>query len=138
MGKEDYNLTTDVYSYGLLCHQILTLEKPYDDIHDDDHDEYVFHRHVRPHIPQALPVPTQHILFRSWAPILAFRPTCAKFCDLLKQDRTAIIQNGVPSSSSSDRHHRWRTSPRVRLHQYRIAILLLRLLLLLLLLLLLS
>jgi serine/threonine protein kinase len=99
--KEDYNLTTDVYSYGLLCHQILTLEKPYDDIHDDDHDEYVFHRHVRPHIPQALPVPTQQILFRSWAPILAFRPTCAKFCDLLKQDRTAIIQNGVPSSSSS-------------------------------------
>merc|ERR1711865_684017 len=43
---------------------------------------------------------TQQMLFRSWAPILAFRPTCAKFCDLLKQDRTAIIQNGVPSSSS--------------------------------------
>merc|ERR1711907_865785 len=40
--EEPYNLKTDVYSYGLLFHQVLTMEKPFDDIDDEDHDSFVF------------------------------------------------------------------------------------------------
>jgi len=99
--NEPYNLKTDVYSYGLLFHQILTLEKPYDDIDDEDHDEFVFYNHVRPVIPDELPNRTKQILFRSWAPIIKFRPNMKQICRSLKEDRTEIIKAGTPPSLST-------------------------------------
>merc|ERR1712072_979435 len=99
--KEPYNLKTDVYSYGLLFHQIVTLEKPYDDIDDDDHDTCVFYEHVRPVIPDELPKRTKQMLFRSWAPIIEFRPNMNQICSYLKEDRYDVIKSGTPPSLST-------------------------------------
>merc|ERR1712032_41409 len=99
--REQYNLKTDVYSYGLLFHQIITLEKPYNDISDDDHDEFVFYKYVRPRIPEQLPNRTKRLLFHSWARTISMRPTMNIVCQVLKEERTEIIQFGSPSVSMS-------------------------------------
>merc|ERR1712032_1097927 len=97
--KEQYNLKTDVYSYGLLFHQIVTLEKPYDDISGDEHDEFVFYKHVRPCIPGELPNKTKRLLFHSWSRTIFMRPSMNIVCQVLKEERAEIVRFGSPSVS---------------------------------------
>jgi hypothetical protein len=92
--REQYNLKADVYSYGLLFHQIITLQKPYDDISDDDHDEYVFYKHVRPSIPDELPTTIKQLLSNSWSPIIFNRPTMSNMNIILKEERNEILRLG--------------------------------------------
>lgn len=46
-----YNCKADVYTMGLLCFELLSLQKPYHDISAEDHDEQIFLRGVRPKLP---------------------------------------------------------------------------------------
>merc|ERR1712107_277498 len=85
----------------VLFHQVLTMEKPFDDIDDEDHDSFVFYNHVRPVIPEELPKRTKQMLLRSWAPIIEFRPNMNQICKSLKEDRSEIIQSGTPPSLST-------------------------------------
>merc|ERR1712183_387334 len=98
---EQYNLKTDVYTYGLLLHQIVTLEKPYDDISYDDHDEFVFEKNFRPCIPEELPNKTKQLLFHSWARTISVRPSMNIMCQVLKEKRAEIVQFGSPLVSMS-------------------------------------
>merc|ERR1712032_1511922 len=98
--RERYNPKTDVYSYGLLFHQILTLEKPYDDISGDEYDEFVFHNHVRPCVPDELPTRTKRLLVHSWARTISARPSMNIVCQVLKEDRAEIVRFGSPSIAS--------------------------------------
>mmetsp|Transcript_17178 Transcript_17178/g.41707 ORF Transcript_17178/g.41707 Transcript_17178/m.41707 type:complete len:673 (+) Transcript_17178:87-2105(+) len=72
---EETNLKGDVYTYSLLLHELLTLEKPYDDIPNEDHDEFVFYRHVRPRIPSRLPSELKRLIQRGWSEKIRHRPT---------------------------------------------------------------
>mmetsp|Transcript_17174 Transcript_17174/g.41691 ORF Transcript_17174/g.41691 Transcript_17174/m.41691 type:complete len:675 (+) Transcript_17174:87-2111(+) len=72
---EETNLKGDVYTYSLLLHELLTLEKPYDDISNEDHDEFVFYRHVRPRIPSRLPSELKRLIQRGWSEKIRHRPT---------------------------------------------------------------
>merc|ERR1719464_2514875 len=92
--REMYNAKTDVYSFGLLFHQLLTLEKPYDDISDENHDEYVFYNHVRPVVPKPLPTRTKALLSSSWDRSIPVRPTMKRICRILKEDRNQIVRYG--------------------------------------------
>merc|ERR1712232_1027013 len=89
-----YNLKADVYSYALLTHQVLTLEKPYDDISDEDHDDFVFHDGVRPHIPLGLPVTAQQLLRRAWSPKISERPTMETVRQVMAEQRNEILRYG--------------------------------------------
>merc|ERR1712166_218232 len=96
--REPYNLKADVYSYGLLFHQIMTLQKPYDDISDDNHDDYVFYQHVRPSIPIDLPSNIQQLLQCSWSSIISNRPTMSNMNRILKKEKKEILRLGCCSS----------------------------------------
>merc|ERR1712107_733665 len=85
----------------VLFHQVLTMEKPFDDIDDEDHDSFVFYNHVRPVIPEELPKRTKQMLLRSWAPIIEFRPNMNQICTSLKEDRSEIIRSSTPPSLST-------------------------------------
>ena len=63
---ERYNCTTDVYSFALLVHEILTFEKPYDDISAQLHDEEVFYDHVRPKLHKDWPESLKNFLDSAW------------------------------------------------------------------------
>jgi len=100
--SEPYNLKADVYSYGLLFHQILTLEKPYDDITDDEHNDLVFTEGIRPHVSDlGLPQVVEEMLSNSFSPRIQDRPTMHLICDTLLEERSNIVRIGTTTNSSS-------------------------------------
>merc|ERR1712176_895783 len=93
--REPYNLKADVYSYAVLTHQILTLQKPYDDITDEDHDELVFVKGVRPFIPAGLPTTTKDLLAKSWSHTISDRPNMETIRQVISLDRSEILRLGT-------------------------------------------
>merc|ERR1712025_896915 len=90
--REPYNLKADVYSYAVLAHQILTLQKPYDDISDEDHDDFVFFKGVRPHIPMSLPNNTKQLLHSAWSHTISDRPSMETVRQTLSVERSEILR----------------------------------------------
>jgi len=88
---EAYNLKADVYSFGLLLHELITLEKPYDDISNEDHDDLVFIYHVRPVIPKYLPGRSKELLEKCWSPNIARRPNMIEVCSVLDEELPSIL-----------------------------------------------
>jgi serine/threonine protein kinase len=83
---EQYNLKADVYTFGLLCHELISLEKPYDEILSGFHDELVFHKGVRPYVPTSWPKEIQTLLHRSWSEKVAIRPTMEEAHRILERE----------------------------------------------------
>jgi len=96
--REPYNLKADVYSYAVLAHQIITLQKPYDDITDEDHDELVFHKGVRPFLPVAMPVHTKDLLTKSWSADISMRPNMETIRQMIALERSEILRAGTLGS----------------------------------------
>lgn len=97
--REPYNLKADVYSYAVLTHQIITLQKPYDDITDDDHDELVFFKGVRPFLPVALPIHTKDLLAKSWSMNISDRPNMETIRQVMAMERSEILRLGTIGQS---------------------------------------
>merc|ERR1712025_909658 len=93
--REPYNLKADVYSFAVLAHQILTLQKPYDDVTDEDHDDLVFFKGVRPFIPAGLPATTKDLLAKSWSHTISDRPNMETIRQVISLDRSEILRLGT-------------------------------------------
>jgi serine/threonine protein kinase len=63
---EMYNCLSDVYSFGLLVHELITLDKPYDEIPWELHDELIFYQHRRPDISNQWPISIKYFLDSAW------------------------------------------------------------------------
>eukprot|EP00934_Nitzschia_sp_Nitz4_P001354 Nitzschia sp. Nitz4//scaffold285_size24199//14028//15328//NITZ4_008424-RA/size24199-processed-gene-0.5-mRNA-1//1//CDS//3329545713//1354//frame0 len=72
---EPYNAKADVYSFALLCHEIYSLQKPYDDVPPELHDDLVFLQGARPCLNPTWPQPFRHLLHNAWSPSIYDRPT---------------------------------------------------------------
>eukprot|EP00980_Cylindrotheca_fusiformis_P016448 scaffold4902_cov115-Cylindrotheca_fusiformis.AAC.9 len=72
---ERYNCLTDVYSFGVLVHEILTCDKPYEEIPADLHDDLVFYQHRRPPISKSWPTSMRFLLESTWHKDWDQRPT---------------------------------------------------------------
>ena len=77
---EAYNIKADVYTFGLLAHQIYTLEKPYEEIPAQFHDELVYYQGARPYIPRSWPTSFQTFLESSWGESIDDRPDMTQVC----------------------------------------------------------
>merc|ERR1711935_435821 len=99
--REPYNLKADVYSYAVLAHQIITLQKPYDDVTDEDHDEMVFYKGVRPHVPMALPNTTKQLLHCAWSRNISERPSMEMVRQTFSLERSEILRLGTIGQSLS-------------------------------------
>merc|ERR1711937_1051336 len=99
--REPYNLKADVYSFAVLAHQILTLQKPYDDITDEDHDDLVFVKGVRPFIPVGLPTNTKELFHCAWSHTISERPNMEIVRQALALERSEILRLGTIGQCSS-------------------------------------
>mmetsp|Transcript_8914 Transcript_8914/g.18521 ORF Transcript_8914/g.18521 Transcript_8914/m.18521 type:complete len:554 (+) Transcript_8914:136-1797(+) len=99
--REPYNLKADVYSYAVLAHQIITLQKPYDDISDEDHDELVFHKGVRPFLPAAMPSHTKELLSKAWSANISERPNMETIRQMMALERSEVLRVGTIGSLAS-------------------------------------
>lgn len=62
-----YGKPCDVYSFGLVAWEILSLEKAYATIENlDDLTSQVFNEHVRPKVSKKWPAELQFLLYKSW------------------------------------------------------------------------
>jgi len=99
--KEPYNLKADVYSFAVLAHQILTLQKPYDDITDEDHDDMVFVKGVRPFIPVGLPNNTKDLFQCAWSHTISERPNMETLRQAFALERAEVLRLGTIGQSLS-------------------------------------
>lgn len=88
--SEPYNLTADVYSFGLLLWQICSLELPYDGMNRQDHAELVVHGNERPILDSSWSTPLRILMKRSWEPDPLVRPSMDSIYKILRREICAL------------------------------------------------
>lgn len=82
---ERYNAKADVYAFGLLAYELLSLQKAYHDIPSDKMDARVFYQGARPRCPSHWPQAVTLLLSKCWAETLDQRPTMAQVLEELRE-----------------------------------------------------
>lgn len=83
---EPYNLTADVYSFGLLLWQVCSLMLPYDGMNRRDHAELVVHGNERPEIDSSWSTPLRILIKRAWESDPGGRPSMESIYKILKRE----------------------------------------------------
>jgi hypothetical protein len=78
---DPYNAKSDIYTVALLVHELISLEKPYDDIPSELHEELVFYQGSRPYCPATWPQSLVEWLEQSWSERLMERPTTVQMAE---------------------------------------------------------
>lgn len=79
-----YNRKTDVYSFAVLLHQIISLEVPYEELDMFEIKRKVYAQGVRPKINKAWPSGIKQLLSQGWCQNVPARPSMASVCSSLK------------------------------------------------------
>jgi serine/threonine protein kinase len=101
---EDYNAKAEVYTFALLLHELISLQKPYENIPADLHDELIFYQGARPPIPEMWPVEFANLLEDSWSDIISNRPTISKCRQRLECLMPCLTSALLVSASSSTKN----------------------------------
>ncbi len=98
---EPYNAKSDVYAFGLVCHEILTLKIPYDHFRrSEDHYRSVFVGRERPSIPWRWPKALRNFISNCWAHAIPIRPTMEKAFVFLTEEAGNIATSMEKKSKS--------------------------------------
>jgi serine/threonine protein kinase len=85
-----YNLSADVYSFGLLLWQICSLQLPYDGMTRQDHSELVVHGSERPPLDSNWSTPLRILMKRAWEPDPSVRPGMDSIYKILRREICAL------------------------------------------------
>ena len=88
--SEPYNLSADVYGFGLLLWQIHSLDLPYDGMNRQDHSELVVYGSERPEIDPTWSNPLRILMKRSWESEPLARPTMDSIYKILRREICAL------------------------------------------------
>jgi serine/threonine protein kinase len=88
--SENYNLTADVYSFGLLLWQIASLNLPYDGMSRADHSFCVVKGNERPTLDSNWPPTLCALMKRAWDPDPCLRPSMDSVHKLLKREIVSL------------------------------------------------
>ena len=69
-----YGKASDMYSFGLVAWEILSLEKPFALMNSKDLASQVYEHHQRPKVNRRWPAVLQSVLLRSWYNNPRYRP----------------------------------------------------------------
>jgi serine/threonine protein kinase len=83
---EPYNLTADVYSFGLLLWQVCSLMLPYDGMNRQDHSELVVYGNERPPLDSSWSTPLRILMKRAWEPDPSVRPSMDSIYKILRRE----------------------------------------------------
>jgi serine/threonine protein kinase len=106
---EDYNAKADVYAFALLLHELISLEKPYQNIPANLHDERIFYQGARPPIPEAWPLEFSNLLEDSWSDIISNRPimsVCRQRFEDMMPCLTSALLGSASSKKKMDKQHK--------------------------------
>jgi serine/threonine protein kinase len=88
--SEPYNLSADVYSFGLLLWQVCALDLPYDGMNRQDHAELVVHGNERPQLDSSWSTPLRILIKRSWESDPLVRPSMNSTYKILRREICAL------------------------------------------------
>ena len=88
--SEPYNLTADVYSFGLLLWQVCSMDLPYDGMNRQDHSELVVYGNERPPLDSTWSTPLRILMKRAWEPDPSVRPSMDSIYKILKREICAL------------------------------------------------
>jgi len=88
--SDPYNLSADVYGFGLLLWQICSLQMPYDGMNRQDHSELVVYGNERPLVDPSWSTPLRILMKRSWEQDLLIRPTMDSIYKILRREICAL------------------------------------------------
>jgi len=101
-----YNVSSDVYSWAMVCYEVMTLQKPFSGWTRDMHARLVCQGGMRPEMndANAVPLSLQHLLFASWRHEAPLRPTMTTVYqtmrlfqeqELIAQEAERVVQQQV-------------------------------------------
>mmetsp|Transcript_15233 Transcript_15233/g.32771 ORF Transcript_15233/g.32771 Transcript_15233/m.32771 type:complete len:628 (-) Transcript_15233:674-2557(-) len=79
-----YNVKADVYSWAIVLHSMITLQRPFEMYDAQLHKFLVCTEGIRPTIYQMWPVPIQELLSRGWAAQSNDRPSMNEVCSFIE------------------------------------------------------
>eukprot|EP00536_Pseudo-nitzschia_multiseries_P010959 jgi/Psemu1/243405/estExt_Genewise1.C_3530053 len=88
--SDPYNLSADVYGFGLLLWQICSLDLPYDGMNRQDHSERVVYGTERPEIDPSWSTPLRILIKRAWEPEPLVRPAMDAIYKILRREICAL------------------------------------------------
>mmetsp|Transcript_26684 Transcript_26684/g.57212 ORF Transcript_26684/g.57212 Transcript_26684/m.57212 type:complete len:573 (+) Transcript_26684:333-2051(+) len=92
---ERYNAKTDVYAFGLICHEVLSLKRPYAEmVQPEKHFRLVFLKHERPSLPKRWPKALRGFVKDCWSDAISSRPTMADAFVFLSEEGHGIVAAG--------------------------------------------
>mmetsp|Transcript_14704 Transcript_14704/g.20471 ORF Transcript_14704/g.20471 Transcript_14704/m.20471 type:complete len:437 (-) Transcript_14704:120-1430(-) len=98
--SKPYNLTADVYSFGILLWQICSLEEPFEGMTMEDHFVHVVQSGERPQLDETWSVVLSQIMKCSWLQEPSERPPMKDVCRALKREiRLYMEPDGRPPKS---------------------------------------
>lgn len=82
---ERYNSKADIYAFGLLAFEVLSLQKAYHDIPSGMMDAKVFYQGARPCCPSQWPQAVTLLITNCWAESIEQRPTMSQVVEELRE-----------------------------------------------------
>lgn len=101
LGKP-YNETVDVYSFGLLLYQILSLEPPFEGLTIKSFPKIVYEKGGRPVVDKKWPVEISSLIQSCWSQSIRDRPSMARVTSVLSKELDGY---GSKSIKTKDRRH---------------------------------
>jgi serine/threonine protein kinase len=96
-----YNLKSDVYSFAILLHEMLSLELPYRDVPKAQHGEVVFWWGQRPKLHDSWPKDINMLLTSAWSDDIKSRPAMSRIHETILETIVALER---PASKSRRIH----------------------------------
>jgi len=79
-----YNVKADVYSWAIVFHSMITLQRPFEMYDAESHKIMVYEEGIRPTIYKEWPKPIQQLLSRGWAAQSSHRPSMQEVCTFIE------------------------------------------------------
>jgi hypothetical protein len=100
--SEQYNLRSEVYTVCLLIHEVLLLQKPYDELPPEKHGELVhfdINPGYRPEIRSCWnwPIELEELFHRGWSADIQQRPSMKELHTKLKRTLPKLLLSSSPS-----------------------------------------
>jgi len=97
--KERYNLSADVYSFGILLWEICSLEKPFEGYTETEHTNLVLNKHRRPKLDgsavKGWPQEVIALMKSCWDPDLHIRPETSEVLIVLKEGYKTVTKGST-------------------------------------------